>query len=113
MSYPGYHKTDDDDSGRVSSFFPSISLVNSMPVRPEDVVRIASTATSWEAVAQGGRALDARVKSAKKPHSRALHTIGEEGGDKHRTITNKLILALVADKAAGGPFRMFLERLEH
>ena len=45
-------------------FFPSISLVNSMPVKPEDVLQIAKT-TSWEVVSKGGRQLDERIKSAK------------------------------------------------
>lgn len=47
-----------------SFFFPSISLVNSMPVYPDQLLQIAAT-TSWEFVSKGGRRLDDRVKSAK------------------------------------------------
>ena len=47
-----------------STFFPSISLVNSMPVRPDDVLQIAQT-RNWNVVCTGGRRLDDRVKSAK------------------------------------------------
>ena len=53
-------------------FFPSISLVNSMPVVPEHVMQMTQT-TSWDKVSKGGRRLDDRIKSAKclvrrKPH---------------------------------------------
>ena len=47
-----------------SCFFPSISLVNSMPVKADDVLHIAQT-TNWDTVSKGGRRLDDRVKSAK------------------------------------------------
>ena len=46
-------------------FFPSISLVNSMPVLPEHLFQMTQT-TSWEKVSKGGRRLDDRIKSAKR-----------------------------------------------
>ena len=46
------------------SFFPSINLVSSMPVRPDDVLTYSKT-KDWESVSKGGRRLDDRIKSAK------------------------------------------------
>jgi hypothetical protein len=46
------------------SFFPSINLVNSMPVKAEDLFDIVQT-KNWESVSRWGRGLDERVKSAK------------------------------------------------
>ena len=83
-----------------SCFFPSISLVNSMPVIPEELLQIART-TSWEHVSKGGRKLDDRVKSA-KPNLRMK--------PKEKTLREKLILALMADTSAGGPFKLYLQR---
>ena len=84
----------------VSCFFPSISLVNSMPVIPEELMQIART-TSWDQVSKGGRKLDDRVKSAKPSVRRK---------PKGKTLREKHIIALLADKAAGGPFKLYLQR---
>ena len=46
------------------SFFPSINLVSSMPVRPDDVLTYTKT-KNWESVSKGGRRLDDRITSAK------------------------------------------------
>lgn len=45
-------------------FFPSISLVSSMPVLPDDVLTFSKT-KNWEHLSQGGRRLDSRISSAK------------------------------------------------
>ena len=64
-------KSDPDDQAvfighdsMATSFFPSISLVNSMPVRADQIMQIANS-MGWETVSKGGRRLDDRVKSAK------------------------------------------------
>ena len=57
-----------------TSFFPSISLVNSMPVRAEQIMHIACS-TGWDSISKGGRKLDDRIKSAKpKLDWRPTHT---------------------------------------
>ncbi|KAI0239141.1 hypothetical protein LSAT2_010110 [Lamellibrachia satsuma] len=83
-----------------STFFPSISLVNSMPVRPEDVMQIART-RNWDVVCTGGRRLDDRIKSAKVQfRSMAMPS----------SLRAKLVFALDADRHAGSPFKAFLHR---
>ncbi|XP_069117342.1 regulator of G-protein signaling 22-like isoform X3 [Argopecten irradians] len=87
-------------------FFPSISLVNSMPVRPDDVLTYSKT-KNWEFISQGGRRLDNRVTSAKvrqMPPARILYSRST------RIAKNRFIMALMGDKVAGGPFQRFLER---
>lgn len=60
----------DNSSRKITPFLPSISLVNSMPVRPDDVLTYSKT-KSWDFLSKGGRKLDSRISSAKlKP---ALH----------------------------------------
>ncbi|KAK3576327.1 hypothetical protein CHS0354_039734 [Potamilus streckersoni] len=81
------------------SFFPSISVVNSMPVRPDDVLSYSMT-KSWDFVSKGGRRLDDRVTSAKFSRRQAP-LVG---------MKERLIIALSADKTAGGPFERFLEK---
>ncbi|XP_033734034.1 uncharacterized protein LOC117323122 isoform X2 [Pecten maximus] len=87
-------------------FFPSISLVNSMPVRPDDVLTYSKT-KNWEYISQGGRCLDNRVTSAKVrqlPPARILYSRST------RIAKNRFMMALMGDKVAGGPFQRFLER---
>ncbi|XP_053375384.1 uncharacterized protein LOC123527871 isoform X6 [Mercenaria mercenaria] len=82
------------------SFFPSINLVSSMPVRPDDVLTYTRT-KNWESVSKGGRRLDDRVTSAKfrsQPVTAA----------SLRTTKERFLVALAADKMAGGPFERFL-----
>ncbi|ELU03775.1 hypothetical protein CAPTEDRAFT_221083 [Capitella teleta] len=83
-----------------NSFFPSINLVNSMPVKADDLLDIART-KNWESISCWGRSLDKRVKSAKV-----------QIRDRHaqRTLREKLSLALTADKMAGGPFKAYLTK---
>ncbi|XP_021361721.1 uncharacterized protein LOC110455726 isoform X3 [Mizuhopecten yessoensis] len=87
-------------------FFPSISLVNSMAVRPDDVLTYSKT-KNWEYISQGGRCLDNRVTSAKVrqlPPARILYSRSTRIGK------NRFIMALMGDKVAGGPFQRFLDR---
>ncbi|KAK2187817.1 hypothetical protein NP493_153g02003 [Ridgeia piscesae] len=83
-----------------STFFPSICLVNSMPVRPEDVMQIART-RDWGVVCTGGRRLDDRIKSAK---------VQIRPASMPSSLRAKLVFALAADRAAGSPFKAFLHR---
>ncbi|CAH1792455.1 unnamed protein product [Owenia fusiformis] len=86
-----------------TTFFPSISLVNSLPVRAEEVLHAARTC-DWEFIRKSGRALDNRVKSAKVRF--------EPTTASSRTLRERLITALSTDRDAGGPFKQFLERTD-
>jgi len=69
--------TGDTSMKETYSFFPSINLVSSMPVRPDDVLTYTKT-KNWDSVSKGGRRLDARVTSAKyrtAPVSSALRFV--------------------------------------
>ncbi|XP_064623273.1 uncharacterized protein LOC135485317 isoform X13 [Lineus longissimus] len=92
-------------ASRMSGFFPSISLVNSMPVRPDDVLQIAKT-RDWDFVSKGGRRLDDRIKSAKSRTCLRLRT------PPSSPLREKLIKAIVTDKAAGGALQKSLEQLK-
>ncbi|XP_062595139.1 regulator of G-protein signaling 22-like isoform X4 [Saccostrea cucullata] len=89
---------------KITPFLPSISLVNSMPVRPDDVLTYSKT-KSWDFLSRGGRKLDSRISSAKlKP---ALHPPSPVQLTKDR-----FLVALTSDKVAGGPFQRYLEKQE-
>ncbi|XP_061163908.1 regulator of G-protein signaling 22-like isoform X6 [Saccostrea echinata] len=89
---------------KITPFLPSISLVNSMPVRPDDVLTYSKT-KSWDFLSRGGRKLDSRISSAKlKP---ALHPPSPVQLTKDR-----FLVALTSDKLAGGPFQRYLEKQE-
>ncbi|XP_052275180.1 uncharacterized protein LOC127874696 isoform X4 [Dreissena polymorpha] len=96
------------------SFFPSINLVSSMPVRPDDVLTYTRT-RSWECVSKGGRRLDDRVTSAKyrtAPLSASLSGMLGFTTQKprfKRATKERFVVALAADKMAGGPFERYLE----
>ena len=85
-----------------ASFFPSISLVNSLPVKADDLLDIART-KDWECISRYGRGLDERVKSAK---------VSIRDRHAQKTLKEKLALALTADKLAGGPFKAYLTKYE-
>lgn len=90
-------------------FFPSISLVSSMPVLPDDVLTYSKT-KNWEHLSQGGRRLDSRVTSAKlkmgmvPPPTSQRRLIAQL-----RFGLDRFQIALASDKLAGGPFQHFLE----
>ncbi|XP_056020766.1 uncharacterized protein LOC125650178 isoform X3 [Ostrea edulis] len=89
---------------KVTPFLPSISLVNSMPVRPDDVLTYSKT-KSWDFLCRGGRKLDSRISSAKlKP---ALHPALPV-----KLTKDRFLIALTSDKVAGGPFQRYLEKQE-
>ncbi|XP_052766652.1 uncharacterized protein LOC128207645 isoform X4 [Mya arenaria] len=97
------------------SFFPSINLVSSMPVRPDDVLTYTRT-KNWESVSKGGRRLDDRVTSAKyraapvpAAYSGILGFATMPKPRPLRAIKERFVVALAADKMAGGPFERFLE----
>nr|XP_034317314.1 regulator of G-protein signaling 22 isoform X16 [Crassostrea gigas] len=94
----------DNSSRKITPFLPSISLVNSMPVRPDDVLTYSKT-KSWDFLSKGGRKLDSRISSAKlKP---ALHPPSPV-----KLTKDRFLVALTSDKVAGGPFQRFLEKQE-
>ncbi|XP_013386604.1 uncharacterized protein LOC106156055 isoform X2 [Lingula anatina] len=86
-----------------SSFLPSISVVNSLPVKPDEILHIAQT-RQWDFVIKSGRQWDDRVRSAR------VRFIPKA---PHRTMRDKLLIALSADKAAGGPFQRYLEKQQN
>ncbi|KAL5009301.1 hypothetical protein ScPMuIL_014882 [Solemya velum] len=81
-------------------FFPSISLVNSMPVHPEDILSFSRTKT-WDIVCRCGHGFDQRIKSAKTMVSPRIQATKE-----------RFLIALTADKVAGGPFQQYLEKTD-
>ncbi|KAK3093892.1 hypothetical protein FSP39_021520 [Pinctada imbricata] len=88
----------------VVPFLPSISLVNSLPVKPDDVLTYTRT-KNWDFISKGGRKLDSRISSAKlKP--------GIVPPTPIRITKDRFLIALTTDKMAGGPFQRFLEKLE-
>ncbi|ESO83511.1 hypothetical protein LOTGIDRAFT_236545 [Lottia gigantea] len=76
-------------------FFPSISLVHSMPVWPEEALNLSRIST-WDQVTS--RNMNRDIKSAR--YSRTATS---------RSTKERLILALSTDKLAGGPFATYLE----
>ncbi|XP_071159349.1 regulator of G-protein signaling 22-like isoform X30 [Mytilus edulis] len=82
-------------------FFPSISLVSSMPVLPDDVLTFSKT-KNWEHLSQGGRRLDSRISSAKFKIGQAPPPTSQRFG------LDRFQIALATDKLAGGPFQHFL-----
>ncbi|XP_078313752.1 uncharacterized protein LOC111129190 isoform X10 [Crassostrea virginica] len=89
---------------KITPFLPSISLVNSMPVRPDDVLTYSKT-KSWDFLSRGGRKLDSRISSAKlKP---SLHPPMPP-----KLTKDRFLVALTSDKVAGGPFQRYLDKQE-
>ncbi|XP_074646346.1 uncharacterized protein LOC141902488 [Tubulanus polymorphus] len=106
-----YLENDMDKSrpeSRLSVLFPSISLVNSIPVKPDDILSIVKT-MKWDFISQAGRKLDSRIKSAKRKSKEDYET---QVITPTRTIQEILVLALTSDKAAGGPFNSYLEKIK-
>ncbi|XP_063428007.1 uncharacterized protein LOC134711377 isoform X3 [Mytilus trossulus] len=89
-------------------FFPSISLVSSMPVLPDDVLTFSKT-KNWEHLSQGGRRLDSRISSAKFKMGQAPPPTSQRRVlAQLRFGLDRFQIALATDKLAGGPFQHFL-----
>ncbi|XP_076099179.1 uncharacterized protein LOC143068768 isoform X14 [Mytilus galloprovincialis] len=89
-------------------FFPSISLVSSMPVLPDDVLTFSKT-KNWEHLSQGGRRLDSRITSAKFKIGQAPPPTSQRRVlAQLRFGLDRFQIALATDKLAGGPFQHFL-----
>ncbi|XP_071159345.1 regulator of G-protein signaling 22-like isoform X27 [Mytilus edulis] len=89
-------------------FFPSISLVSSMPVLPDDVLTFSKT-KNWEHLSQGGRRLDSRISSAKFKIGQAPPPTSQRRVlAQLRFGLDRFQIALATDKLAGGPFQHFL-----
>ncbi|PAA92558.1 hypothetical protein BOX15_Mlig019187g2 [Macrostomum lignano] len=92
----------------MSTIFPSLSLVNSMPVRPDLAHNLAIT-ESWDRVRAGGRQLDDRIRSAKGGPQLQQPALAAKPVSASRPFQARLRDALTVDRIAGGPFRSFLE----
>ncbi|XP_035678626.1 uncharacterized protein LOC118417227 [Branchiostoma floridae] len=79
------------------SFLPSITFSASLPVRGDELARLAQS-HNWEVVAQGGRRLEATYGQEKKI------SVDE------KALEERVLAGLGTDGSAGGPFRRFLEK---
>ncbi|XP_070578468.1 regulator of G-protein signaling 22-like isoform X5 [Ptychodera flava] len=87
------------------NFLPSISLVNSLPVRPESCVRLAQNSHSWDAVVSGGHKMEDEIK----PGQLAEVPTPEP----ERPYASRFRQGITNDKDAGGPFQRYLESCEN
>ena len=85
------------------TFLPSISLVNSLPVRPSSCFRLATTQKDWSRVARGGRRMEEVIRPGH------LMTFDET---KYipRPMSARFHVGLASDRDAGRPFQRYLER---
>ncbi|XP_067943114.1 regulator of G-protein signaling 22-like [Watersipora subatra] len=91
---------------RSDQFLPKISFVNSLPIDHNRIMQLAESGSeTWTTVLQGGRKLDARVKSA-----RIIQSVSQSEG--RGDIRERMLLALQCDRNAGGPFRAYLAKFE-
>ncbi|XP_046379372.2 uncharacterized protein LOC124151105 isoform X11 [Haliotis rufescens] len=86
-------------------FFPSISLVRSMPLRPDDALS-SSLTSNWDTVTKGNTSRDIMSVQGRRPSSLARHN----GLCCFRSTKERFLLALSADRLAGGPFQKHLEK---
>ncbi|XP_077998144.1 uncharacterized protein LOC144451207 isoform X2 [Glandiceps talaboti] len=94
---------EDDKKYSNFNFLPSISLVNSLPVRPESCVRLAQNNYSWDAVVSGGHKMEEEIR----PGKFTVPTPKDE-----RPYTVRFREGIMNDKDAGGPFQRYLESQE-
>ncbi|XP_071509749.1 uncharacterized protein [Diadema antillarum] len=87
----------------VDTFLPSISLVNSLPVRPSSCFRLATTQKDWTRVARGGRQMEPVIRPGQ------LMALDET---KYipRPMSARFHIGLACDRDAGRPFQRYLER---
>ncbi|XP_033105030.1 uncharacterized protein LOC117107440 isoform X2 [Anneissia japonica] len=84
------------------SFLPSISLVNSLPVRPGSCYRLASTANDWNMVSKAGRKMQDEVQPGCVEDLSPRSMI--------RPMSARFQIGLASDREAGRPFQQYLER---
>ncbi|CAL1527617.1 unnamed protein product [Lymnaea stagnalis] len=90
-------------------FFPSISLVHSMPVLPEDAKDYANKLlmnVSFDNSTSSQRRMFPRQRSTVSARSR------RSGSSMKRSTKERFVQALSADRLAGGPFSRYLAKLE-
>ncbi|KAK6183535.1 hypothetical protein SNE40_011001 [Patella caerulea] len=80
-------------------FFPSISLVHSMPVWPDDAFNQSRT-SSWDMVNSGNILRDITSARGRRGTARIAPS---------RSTKDRLIVALSSDRLAGGPFKNYLD----
>ncbi|XP_022088623.1 uncharacterized protein LOC110978161 isoform X3 [Acanthaster planci] len=85
------------------SFLPSISLVNSLPVRPSSCFRLASTARDWSRVATAGRRMEDVVRPGRLVDLDAVPYVP-------RPLSARFHIGLACDREAGRPFQRHLEK---
>ncbi|XP_071834879.1 regulator of G-protein signaling 22-like isoform X3 [Apostichopus japonicus] len=95
----------EDANSPQDGFLPSISLVNSLPVRPDSCIRLNTTRKDWNKLANGGRQMEEFIKPGQ---------ILDAEADRHvsRPLSARFHVSLVCDKEAGRPFQRYLERQE-
>ncbi|XP_030854657.1 uncharacterized protein LOC575237 isoform X3 [Strongylocentrotus purpuratus] len=93
----------EDAKKPMDTFLPSISLVNSLPVRPSSCFRLATTQKDWSIVAHGGRQMEEYIRPGH------LMTMDDT---KYipRPMSARFHVGLACDKDAGRPFQRYLER---
>ncbi|XP_038071568.1 uncharacterized protein LOC119740369 isoform X2 [Patiria miniata] len=94
---------DNDPKSPQLSFLPSISLVNSLPVRPSSCVRLASSSRDWSKVAMGGRRMEDVVQPGRLVDLNAVPYVP-------RPLSARFHVGLACDREAGRPFQRHLER---
>ena len=88
------------------TFLPSISLVNSLPVRPSSCFRLATTQKDWSRVAHGGRQMESVIRPGQLMHFDETKYIP-------RPMSARFHVGLASDRDAGRPFQRYLERWVH
>ncbi|XP_071809911.1 uncharacterized protein [Asterias amurensis] len=101
----GIQDSDADNTPKTPqmSFLPSISLVNSLPVRPSSCFRLASTSRDWSKVAMGGRRMEDMVRPGRLVDLDAVPYVP-------RPLSARFHVGLACDREAGRPFQRHLEK---
>ncbi|XP_071963188.1 uncharacterized protein [Antedon mediterranea] len=84
------------------SFLPSISLVNSLPVRPGSCYRLASTVKDWSTISKAGRTVQDEVQPGQVEDLSPRSIV--------RPMSARFKIGLENDREAGRPFQKYLER---
>ncbi|XP_041468616.1 uncharacterized protein LOC121418690 isoform X4 [Lytechinus variegatus] len=92
----------EDAKKPMDTFLPSISLVNSLPVRPSSCFRLATTQKDWSIVAHGGRRMEEYIRPG---HLMTL----DDTKYIPRPMSARFHVGLACDRDAGRPFQRYLE----
>lgn len=93
----------EDASSPQDGFLPSISLVSSLPVRPDSCIRLNTTRKDWNKLAIGGRQMEESIKPGQILHEETNRHVS-------RPLSARFHVSLACDKEAGRPFQRYLER---